>query len=178
MLLVEGTKSTFVWPKNDVYFHFGVNSLCIQNKYRLNFSGVLFINLNGSNVIKLMQDINYFRSRKIIIFSTSILLPLALFWLRENPHVLAVFKIGTPVDSIQIGLNSVINNGKMKTYDFDSSIHLTQKEVFLLEHYLEEGKINNSYKHFNCGYKTLYSRKSALARKFGIRKLERLVFND
>lgn len=178
MLLVEGTSSAFVWPRNDVYFHYGISRLCNQKDINIDFRGYLFINLNGNNLKKFMREISYFGSSKLIIFSTPTLMPLALFWLRESDRVLAVFDIFSSINNIQIGLISHITNKKRVTGDLDSSKYLSHREVILLNLYIEGVKNHNIQKYLNCGYKTLNSRKLALTKKFRVRKLERLVLNN
>lgn len=165
------------WPQNDFHFGVGVTEVIkiLTKSTEEENNSYFFINLNGFNLLKFFSDFPNMalKGKKIVIISSTQLIPLAHFCFVECDSVVAVFNSSCHIEEVISILQK--NNSKNKISTMASNnTKLNYKDILLLQFFFNEGRSpfsNLIGKKIPCNCRW----KLALAQKFGVRKLELLT---
>lgn len=165
------------WPENDIYFAKGISVLArmlIRPKSSVDY---LFINLNNYTLASFFRSFAQLSKSgyQLIIISSHRLLPLAFFWFVKCKTVSAVFESRCSLDDFTRGMDTVARGHQIAWSQPEPELLLSSRDVLLLRHYLEDGSMNYLQEKHNRAYSTLQGWKTALARKFSVRKIEHLL---
>lgn len=165
------------WPEDDFYFSSGISLLARKTMRAYSGADYLFINLNNYTLKRFFRSFSQLSKSgyQLIIISSQRLMPLAFFWHLKCAAVSAIFESRCSVRDFIRGLDTVAA-GRQIVWSFPGpACWLSSRDVLLLRHYLEGGSMGYLQEKHCRAYSTLQGWKTAVARKFKVRKLEHLL---
>lgn len=162
--------NTSGWPEDNYYFNYGVTKILRDKEYK-NIKKLIIVNLTGVNVAKLIKSsVLSFRAHYgiIIIYDTN-QRPLADYLFSTRNHVIAIFPIFNCVLRIQ---DFLLGIGIKETRPAQPS--LTHKEFQALNFYVRGFTATEHAEMQGINIKTVYTHRSHVIMKLGLRKLSDL----
>ena len=164
--------------RGDYYFSAGVSA--VKDRIRqagccIDYSFIQFESLKNLNLLS-ENDLQKHPIKNIVIVSSSMLLPLALYYQKNTDHVLAVFKDTFPVGKViaELSMSAVyLNNYQSKRWCGHPT--LTSREVALLNLFVSGYSISQLAVELSIPVKTVYSRLEYIKNKMRVRRLRNII---
>lgn len=167
------------WPFDDIYFGTGVRNIVDSVSLVTNDRDYLFINLNRHTLLSTIKFISKSNNTsKIVIISSSRLMPLALYWLEEYRNTIAVFDNSTAVKDIIIKITHYRIGEKIVDIKTGHIFKMNHKDIMKIEYFLKDNGINELQKRFMNSPATVYRWRKELSKKLGVREPKYLLLPE